>query len=100
LVEVLAREREQGALTALPWGLHTLAVVEYFLGDWPAAQAMATESVALAEEIDQPVMLGLSSVTLAFVAAGRGQFAGAREYARRAFSVVDECGVGSLRTAA
>src|SRR6185295_7274161 len=48
LVEVLAREREQGALTALPWGLHTLAVVEYYLGDWPAAQAIATESVALA----------------------------------------------------
>lgn len=69
----IAAARRHGAVGELPFALSHLASAQYRSGDWAAALANATESLAIADEsgraVDRPVAL----VILAMIEAGRGQ---------------------------
>jgi DNA-binding CsgD family transcriptional regulator len=89
LGDLVARIREQGALTALPYALAGLAFAEYFLGHWRAAYALATESQTLADQVGQLPISALSGVVAALIAGAQGRLGEAREQIQPASTVID-----------
>jgi DNA-binding CsgD family transcriptional regulator len=89
LNDLVARIRNQGALSALPYALLGLSFAEFFLGRWRAAYALATESQTLADDVGQPLISALSGVVIALVAGSQGRLDEAREQLGRASAVVD-----------
>ena len=93
----MARIREQGALSALPYALAGLSFAEFFLGHWRAAYALATESRALADEVGQHLMSPMTRLVIALIAGAQGRLGEAREQIEHASAVVDH-GVESMIT--
>jgi hypothetical protein len=89
LADLVARIREQGALSALPYALTGLSFAEFFLGRWRAAYALATEARALADEVGQPLISPLSRLVVALIAGAQGRPDEAREQIARASTVID-----------
>jgi DNA-binding CsgD family transcriptional regulator len=98
LARVVARAREASAVSALPYALACLAEAHMRLGHWSAAYAVATESVALAEEIGQVTELSHSLVRLAAIEAGQGRGDECRAHVRRAYEIAERQGVRSIFT--
>jgi DNA-binding CsgD family transcriptional regulator len=97
LADLVARIRSQGALSALPYALFGLSYAEFWLGHWQAAQAAATESYALADEVAQPLMSPLSRLVVALIDGAQGRLEKAREQIAIASGVIDR-GVDSMTT--
>jgi DNA-binding CsgD family transcriptional regulator len=96
---LVARVREKGALTALPYALFGLAYADFMLGHWPAAYATANESEALATEIGQPTFSPMGRLVMAVIAGAQGRLAEAREHLARTSATVER-GVESMVTMA
>lgn len=94
----VARLRADGALSALPYALATQAWAKFMLGDWRAAEAAATESLTTADELGQRPVASQPLVFLALIAGAQGRADEARGHIDRVRRIVDELGVGSMRT--
>ncbi len=98
LLRVVDHARSAGAVAALPYALACLSDVQLRLGDWLTAFAVATESVALADELGQRSELANSLVRLAAVEAGRGREDACRAHLRRAYELAGQLGIDSMYT--
>ncbi|MDQ3866388.1 MAG: LuxR C-terminal-related transcriptional regulator, partial [Actinomycetota bacterium] len=72
LTRAVSEARTRGAIGALPFALHLLAGVERRLGNMPAAEADADESLRLSRETGQEVVAAGALSTLTALAAFRG----------------------------
>ena len=79
LSDLVARIREQGALSALPYALAGPLLCGVLLGHWRAAYALATESRALADEVGQHLMSPMSRLVIALIAGAQGRLGEARK---------------------
>jgi tetratricopeptide (TPR) repeat protein len=86
--------RRTGTIGVLPWALELRSLLELSSGQLALAEADATESIRLADELRhaRPPLMAL--VTLAGLAAYRGQEAECRSLAERATAQAERFGVG------
>jgi DNA-binding CsgD family transcriptional regulator len=89
LADLVARIREQGALSALPHALFGLSFAEFVLGHWRAAYALSIESRTLADEVGQQLISPLSGSVAALIAGAQGRIGEARDQLARASAVID-----------
>ena len=89
--------RRVGAVGGLPYALGVQSAVEYRLGRWESAYAVAAESVELGGQLGQTVELAWSLCRLVDVEAGQGRADEARKHLTRALELADELGAGSAR---
>jgi DNA-binding CsgD family transcriptional regulator len=89
------RARQTGALAHLPWALEVRALIELSIGRFPVADADATESVRLADELGlgRPPLVALA--VLAGLAAIRGAEAYCASLAARAEAAAHRFGAGA-----
>jgi DNA-binding CsgD family transcriptional regulator len=92
---VVVRARREGAVSALPFALSSVAETELRLGTWSSAYAAATESVALAEDTDQRAEVAHSLARLAQVEAGCGRAEECRAHVERCMRIGEELDIGS-----
>jgi DNA-binding CsgD family transcriptional regulator len=100
LADLVASIRAQGALMALPFALQALSLAEYFVGNWLVANAMATEAIALAEEVGQRAVVPQPRVVVALIAGAQGRITEAHDQLERALALAREHGVESVITMA
>jgi DNA-binding CsgD family transcriptional regulator/sugar phosphate isomerase/epimerase len=98
LADLVARLRAEGAMSMLPYALGGLAYTSFFLGDWQAAEAHATESIRVAEEVGQPTFVIHPATCLGLLTGAQGRNSEARAHLERARAVADEFGAESMRT--
>lgn len=88
--------RTVGALAGLPLALGYLCELEYRVGDWDAAYAAGSESLALADETGQAGHVTVPLTVLARIDAARGQAATCRERVERARALTRASGGDSI----
>jgi DNA-binding CsgD family transcriptional regulator len=97
LADLVARIRDQGALSALPYALFGLSFAEFWLGHWRVAYALATESRTLADEAGQHHLSPMSRLVVSLLAGAQGRLGEAREQLERASAAIDR-GLESMIT--
>jgi DNA-binding CsgD family transcriptional regulator len=93
LTRAVSEARAQGEISMLPFALHLLAGVERRLGNIPAAEADAEESLRLARETGQVTVAAGALSTLTALAAFGGDVQRAEEFAHEARSLATPRGL-------
>jgi DNA-binding CsgD family transcriptional regulator len=88
-------QREGGFLAYLPQALLPLAELELRTGHWDDARLNATEALALADDLRQPIEASYASSLLARIEAGFGEEITARAHARSALETEIRLGLRS-----
>ena len=93
---IAASARRASMLPALPYPLAVLSETEFWIGDWRAARANASEAVELASQIDQESVLPFALICRGRIAAAQGDELDARRSAERARGLAETRGVHSI----
>ena len=92
LQEGLLLAQQHGDVSLEAIYLSDAALTSLRAGDWLAAAEQATRSLALFEQLEQPLSSTAVYATLAAAQLGLGEFGAAEAAARAALAILDECG--------
>jgi DNA-binding CsgD family transcriptional regulator len=94
-LDLLARIRLQGALTAQPLALVALAYADFFLGNWREASSAVDDAHQIADEVGQHSFASQTNVIAALLAGMRGRRDEGRTHAEKALAIARHYGVES-----
>jgi DNA-binding CsgD family transcriptional regulator len=88
--------RAASAPSMLPYGLATLAEIDFRTGNWTAAAARGAEAAQMAEETSQTTHMAYALIGVAKIAAGRGDRATCLTVTARLLDLATQRGIGML----